>query len=76
MPPRRPPTIGPRPRHRDLTTDTAGTHKHHVPGSPLDVENPQPLPPQRMKRVSDDNKTQIITGQGGSMPPPSEYRGF
>ena len=65
-------TIGPRLRHRDLATDTAGTHEYRVPGPALDVENLQPLPDQRVERMSDDNETQIVTGRRGTMPPPSE----
>src|ERR1700682_543591 len=66
-------TIGPRLRHRDLATETAGTHEYRVPGPALDVENLQSLPDQRVERMHDDNETQIITGQRGTMPPPSEY---
>jgi hypothetical protein len=65
--------IGPRLRHRNLATDTAGTHEYRVPGPALEVENLQPLPDQRVERMSDDNETQIITGRRGTMPPPSEY---
>src|SRR5271168_2691682 len=69
-------TIGPRLRHRDLATNTAGTHQYRVPGPALDVENLQPLPDQRVERMSDDNETQIITGQRGTMPPPWAPQGF
>ena len=64
----------PRQRHRDLATDTAGTHEYRVPGPALDVENLQPLTDQRVERMSDDNETQIVTGRRGTMPPPSESR--
>jgi hypothetical protein len=70
---RRPTPIGPRLRHRNLATDTAGTHEYRVPGPALEVKNLQPLPDQRVERMSDDNETQIITGRRGTMPPPSEY---
>ena len=73
MRPRRLATIGPRPRQRDLTTDTAGAHEHRVPGPTLDEQHLQPLPDQRMERMRDDNKTQIVTGRRGTMPPPSEF---
>jgi hypothetical protein len=29
-----------------------------------------------VKRMRDKNKTQIITGRRGTMPPPSEHRAF
>jgi Transposase len=37
------------------------------------VKDVQPLPVQRVKRMSDDDETPIVTGRGGSMPPPSGY---
>jgi hypothetical protein len=54
--------IGPRQRHRYLPTHTAGTHKHRLTGPALNEQNLQLLPTQRMKRMPDNNKTQIITG--------------
>src|ERR1700720_729333 len=74
MPPHRVTAVSPRQRHRNLATDTAGTHEYRVPGPALEVKNLQPLTDQRVERMSDDNETQIITGRCGTMPPPSEYR--
>src|SRR6478736_4513590 len=71
MPPHRVTAVSPRQRHRNLATDTAGTHEYRVPGPALEVENLQPLPDQRVERMSDDNETQIITGRRDTMPPPS-----
>ena len=73
MPPHRVTAVSPRQRHRNLATDTAGTHEYRVPGPALEVKNLQPLTDQRVERMSDDNETQIITGRRGTMPPPSEY---
>src|SRR6266508_6156247 len=64
-------TIGPRPRHRHLATDTAGAYEHRVPAPTLDEQHLQPLPTQRMERMRDDNRTQVITGRRGTMSPPS-----
>src|SRR4051794_31033510 len=64
-------TIRPRPRQRDLTTDTARAHEHRVPGPALDEQHRQPLATQRVKGMRDDYKTQIVTGRSGTMPPPS-----
>src|SRR6186713_208608 len=72
MPPHRVTAVSPRQRHRNLATDTAGTHEYRVPGPALEVQNPQPLTDQRVERMSDDNETQIITGRRGTMPPPWE----
>jgi hypothetical protein len=72
MPPHRVTAVSPRQRHRNLATDTAGTHEYRVPGPALEVQNLQPLTDQRVERMSDDNETQIITGRRGTMPPPSE----
>src|SRR6266540_5585847 len=68
-------TIGPRPRHRHLATDTAGAYEHRVPAPTLDEQHLQPLPTQRMERMRDDNRTQIITGRRGTMSPPSAPQG-
>jgi hypothetical protein len=64
--------IGPRPEQRHLTTDTTATHKHRVTTPALDEQHLQPLTTQRMKRMRNNDKTQIITGRRGTMPPPSE----
>jgi hypothetical protein len=71
MPLRRFTAVGPRPRQRHLPADPAGADKHSLPAPSLDVENLQSLPDQRVERMGDDNKTQTITGRGGSIPPPS-----
>src|SRR6476469_6185072 len=71
MPPHRVTAVSPSQRHRNLATDTAGTHEYRVPGPALEVQNLQPLTDQRVERMSDDNETQIITGRRGTMPPPS-----
>lgn len=71
VPPRRLDPVGPRPGHRHLPVRTPGTDEHRVPGPPFDVENLEPLPPQRMERMSAGGETPIITGRCGSMPPPS-----
>src|SRR6478672_8962999 len=72
MPPHRVTAVSPRQRHRNLATDTAGTHEYRGPGPALEVQNLQPLTDQRVERMSDDNETQIITGRRGTMPPPWE----
>jgi hypothetical protein len=71
MRPRRLTPVSPRPRHRHLTTDTTGAHKHRIPAPTLDEQHLQPLPTQRMKGMRNNNKTQTITGRRGTMPPPS-----
>src|SRR4029079_6084058 len=53
-------------------TDTTGAHEHQVPAPALDEQHLQPLPTQHMEGMRDDNKTQIITGRRGTMPPPSQ----
>jgi len=75
MRPRRIASVGPRPRHRHLATDTARTHEHRLPGPALDEQNLQTLPVQRMERMRDNDETQIATGQPVTMPPPWESRG-
>src|SRR4029079_959363 len=70
MPPHRVTAVSPRQRHRNLATDTAGTHEYRVPGPALEVQNLQPLTDQRVERMSDDNETQISTGRRGAMQPP------
>src|SRR6185312_4706018 len=72
MPPHRVTAVSPRQRHRNLATDTAGTHEYRVPGPALEVQNLQPLTDQRVERVRDDDETQIVTGRRGTMPPPWE----
>src|SRR6476659_10366206 len=76
MPPHRVTAVSPRQRHRNLATDTAGTHAYRAPGPALEVQNLQPLTDQRVERVSDDNETQIITGRRGTMPPPWGCQAF
>src|SRR5262249_49563090 len=79
-PSRKPPSqrrltpIGPRLRQRDLAADTAGADEHRVRPAALHIQDLQPLPVQRMERVSDNYKTRRITGRRGTMPPPSECR--
>jgi hypothetical protein len=69
MPLGRPTPIGPGPGHRHLATDTTSAHKHRVTTPALDEQHLQPLPTQRVEGMRDENKTQIITGRRGTMPP-------
>src|SRR6266849_8316872 len=66
--------VGPRLRERDLPAEPARADEDRGRAALLDEKNLQPLPRQRVERVSDDDKTRRITGRCGTMPPPSEFR--
>ncbi len=68
--------VGPRMRQRHLPVRGAGTHKHRVRAAALDEQHCQPLTPQRMKRMRDNDETQIVTAQPVTMPPPSAHPAF
>ena len=58
--------VGPRLRQRYLAADTAGADEHGVCPAALHIQDLEPLPVQRMKRMGDNYETRRVTGRRGT----------
>jgi len=60
--------VGPCLRQRDLPAEPARADEHRVRPAALGIQDLQPLPVQRVERISDNHETRRVTGQRGTMP--------